>query len=59
MNIPWSAWQQIQYNLVEDFLDLFLPPSYPLATETNWPQRQVKETFLLSVLATDALYKSH
>jgi len=38
MNTSWSAWQQIQYNLVEDFLDLFLPPVYPFRVETNYPK---------------------
>ena len=28
MTIPMSIWEQTQHNLVEDFLDLLLPPRY-------------------------------
>jgi hypothetical protein len=38
MSISWSAWEQVQHNLVEDFLDLFLPPRYPYPVETDYPK---------------------
>ena len=36
--MPRSTWEQTQNNLVEDFLDLFLPPVYPFHVETNYPK---------------------
>ena len=48
MSISWSAWEQAQCNLVEDFLDLFLPPRYPFSVEPSYP-----ETASLEVLIKD------
>lgn len=46
MSIPQSAWQQTQYNLVEEFLDLFLPPAYPFSVETNYPKTASMEALI-------------
>ena len=46
MNISWSTWKQTQYNLVEDFLDLFLPPRYTFSVETNYPKTVSMEALI-------------
>ncbi len=38
MTMPRSTWEQTQYNLVQDFLDLFLPPRYTFSVEANYPK---------------------
>jgi len=38
MNIPWSTWEETQWRLVGDFLDLFLPPVYEVAVERDYPR---------------------
>jgi len=34
--ISWSTWEQAQYNLVQDFIDLLYPPAYAYAIETKF-----------------------
>lgn len=46
MTIPRSTWEQTQYNLMEDFLDLFLPPAYPFSVETNYPKTASTEALI-------------
>jgi len=46
MSMPRSTWEQTQYNLVQDFLDLFLPPRYPFAVETNYPKTASMEALM-------------
>jgi len=36
--LPYSVWQETQWGLVGDFLDLFLPPLYEAAVEADYPQ---------------------
>jgi RNA polymerase sigma factor (sigma-70 family) len=37
MEISRSAWEQTQWGLVDDFLDLFLPPVYDVVVEVEYP----------------------
>lgn len=46
MTIPRSTWEQTQYNLVQDILDLFLPPRYTFSVETNYPKTASMEALL-------------
>ena len=46
MSISQSAWQQSQYNLAEDFLDLLLPPRYPYPVETDYPKTASMEALI-------------
>ena len=46
MTIPRSAWEQTQYNLVQDFLDLFLPPHYTFSVETSYPKTASMEALI-------------
>lgn len=46
MSISWSAWEQAQCNLVQDFIDLFLPPRYPFAVETSYPKTASMEALI-------------
>ena len=46
MSISWSAWEQAQYNLLQDFLDLYLPPRYTLSVETNYPKTVSMEALI-------------
>jgi RNA polymerase sigma factor (sigma-70 family) len=38
MTISESNWEQTQYNLVQDFLDLLLPPKYDFVVENDYPK---------------------
>ena len=38
MILPGSTWEETQWRLVGDFLDLFLPPVYAVAVETDYPR---------------------
>ncbi|GAI34725.1 unnamed protein product [marine sediment metagenome] len=46
MIIPMSTWEQAQYNLVEDFLDLFLPPRYTFSVEASYPKTASMEALI-------------
>ncbi len=50
MSISQSLWQQAQYNFLEDFLSLWLPPPEPFAVDSSYPasvsmQEFVKERY--------------
>ena len=49
MSISLSAWQQAQNDLMEDFLNLWLPPTKPFAIDPNYPNSPSME----------ALFKEH
>lgn len=38
MSMSQSAWEQTQFGLVDDFLELFLPPVEEFAVETDYPR---------------------
>ncbi len=38
MRMSRSVWERTQYGLVDDFLDLFLPPVYEFAVEADYPR---------------------
>jgi len=38
MSILWSTWEQTQHNLIQDLIDLFLPPSYTFSVDKNYPR---------------------
>jgi len=46
MTIPWSTWEQTQYNLLQGFLDLYLPPRYPFSVETSYPKMASMEALI-------------
>ena len=46
MGIAGSTWRQMQSNLAQDFLDLFLPPSYAFSVETKYPITQSAEALI-------------
>ncbi len=52
MSIFWSAWEQTQHNLVEDFLDLFLSPVYEVAVETDYPRSAVMRPIVENLSAS-------
>ncbi len=37
MTISWSTWEQAQYNLVHEFIDLFLLPRQAFAVDKDYP----------------------
>jgi RNA polymerase sigma factor (sigma-70 family) len=46
MKISSSAWEQVQSGLVEDFVDLFLPPTYPFNVQADYPRTASMEALV-------------
>ena len=46
MNISSSAWEQVQSDLLESFLDLFLLPTYPFDVQADYPRTASMEALI-------------
>ena len=46
MSISWSAFERAKYNLVQDFIDLYLPPRYIFSVDKNYPKTASMEALI-------------
>jgi RNA polymerase sigma factor (sigma-70 family) len=59
MSIRDPAWYQLRHSLVEDFLDLFLPPAYPFSVEKEYPRSDGMKSLVENRSATLDLPESN